>query len=113
MSDRCLMGVDKGTSVTKVAIFDLEGQELGVSQYPTELLSPHPGWAEEDPDASWEALKRAVPQALKNAGVTKGDVAAIGCTGTMAGAWLLDESGRELRNGIVWTDQRAASLLSE
>lgn len=113
MSGRYLLGIDKGTTVTKVVIFDPEGRELGARQYPTRLLVPNSGWGEEEPEASWEALRKAIREALHSAGVSGSDVAGIGCTATMGGAWLLDAEGRELRNGITWTDQRAASLVSE
>lgn len=112
MDSRCLMGIDKGTSVTKVVIFDPEGRQLGGSQEPIQTVAPNPGWVEEDPEASWEALKLAIRRAIDDAGVSGQDVIAIGCTGHMMGAWLLDSGGRELRNGIAWTDQRAASLVS-
>lgn len=113
MSDLYLMGIDKGTSVTKVVIFDLEGREVGMSQHSTELLNPRPGWTEEDPNDSWKALKQAIRQALENTGVRGQEIVGIGCAATMGGAWLLDAGGRELRNGIAWTDQRAAPLIAQ
>jgi sugar (pentulose or hexulose) kinase len=113
MNARYLMGIDKGTSVTKVVIFDLEGREVGLSQYPTELLTPRPGWTEEDPNEAWRALKQAIRQVVENTAVRGEEIAGIGCAATMGGAWLLSARGHELRNGIVWTDQRAAPLIDQ
>jgi sugar (pentulose or hexulose) kinase len=113
MTNRYLMGIDSGTSVTKVVVFDTEGNELGGSQAPITTVAPRPGWVEEEPGAAWEALKKAIRRSLEEAGIPARDVSAIGCTAHMGGAWLLDERGRELRNGIVWTDGRAGPILAE
>ena len=55
-----LLGIDKGTSVTKAVVFDLEGNEIAAAQSPIRTYSPYPGWQEEDPNEAWEALKTVV-----------------------------------------------------
>ncbi len=104
-----LLGIDKGTSVTKAVVFDAQGNELAVAQAPIHTLSYHRGWQEEDPDEAWETLKQVIRQAVQ--GIDPAQVAAIGSTGYMGGAWLIDAKGREVRNGIIWTDQRANSMV--
>ncbi|HET9494730.1 MAG TPA: FGGY family carbohydrate kinase, partial [Chloroflexia bacterium] len=104
-----LLGIDKGTSVTKAVLFDLEGNELAQAQAPINNLAPRPGWQEEDPQESWDTLKRVIRQALE--GVDGREVAAIGAAGYMGACWTIGHDGREARNGIVWTDQRGASMV--
>jgi sugar (pentulose or hexulose) kinase len=104
-----LLGIDKGTSVTKAVVFDVEGREIASAQAPIRTLSPYPGWQEEDPEEAWQTLKQVIRQALS--AVDARQVAAIGTTGYMGSAWLIDAHGRETRNGIVWTDQRAADMV--
>ncbi len=104
-----LLGIDKGTSVTKAVLFDLQGNELAQAQAPINNLAPRTGWQEEDPQESWDTLKRVIRQAL--AGVDGREVAASGAAGYMGGAWTIGSDGREARNGIVWTDQRGASMV--
>jgi hypothetical protein len=53
-------------------------------------------------------MLEGLASALKDADIPGEDVAAIGCTANMGGVRLLDQSGRDLRNGILWTDGRAA-----
>ncbi len=106
-----LLGIDKGTSVTKAVVFDLEGNEIATAQSPIRTHSPFPGWQEEDPREAWAALKAVIRTVVGQ--VDAQEIIGIGPTGYMGSAWLVDGSGRETRNGIVWTDQRAAGLVRQ
>jgi len=55
-----LLGVDVGAQSVKVALFDGEGNVLGMSQLPHAILRPHRGWAEADPDQWWEAFLKGL-----------------------------------------------------
>lgn len=105
-----LLGIDIGTSVIKAALFNLEGQELVSRQQPTQLVQPYSGWMEADMRATWQAccaVIRAVLEAPEGQGRT---IAAVGVTGNMIGAWLVDGHGEPVRNAILWCDSRAHSL---
>ena len=44
-----LMGIDRGSTNVKAAIYDLRGQEICAASTPAEIPSkPHEGWAEQD-----------------------------------------------------------------
>lgn len=105
------LGIDAGSSVTKVAVFDQNGQQLGMGFRRIRLQRPHPGWSEIDPDLAWSAVGAAIRAALDDAGVAASDIAAVGLSAAMVGAWLVDDSGSALRPGIVWEDSRAQVLL--
>lgn len=105
------LGVDAGSSVTKAAIFDDRGNELGTGSHRIRLYRPHESWSEIDPAEAWEACTIAIGGALRAAGVTGADIAAVGISAAMVGAWLVDESGNPLRPGILWEDSRAQELL--
>lgn len=108
---RYLLGIDAGSSVTKVAIFDHGGRQLGAGMHRIRLQRPHPGWSEIDPDSAWDALVFAIRAAMSDAGVTGQDIAAIGLSAAMVGAWLSDGAGNPLRPGIIWEDSRAQEML--
>ncbi|MDZ4860901.1 MAG: FGGY family carbohydrate kinase, partial [Candidatus Hydrogenedentes bacterium] len=103
-----VIGLDVGTSGTKAIAIDERGALLAsaVIEYP--LLTPKPGWAEQDPAdwkaASLEALKR-LAQAPE---VNTSDVKGIGLTGQMHGSVFLDAQDRVLRNALLWCDNRTA-----
>ena len=60
----------------------------GTSEYGFEI--PHPRWSEQDPGLWWDGTVAAVRDVLERTGAQGGDVAAVGLTGQMHGAVLLD-----------------------
>ena len=84
------LGIDLGTSSVKVLLINEHGQVLGQGSEEYPINTPHPGWAEQDPQTWWEASVKAVRQAI--VGVEGRDpVAAIGLSGQMHGTVLLDK----------------------
>lgn len=112
-SDPVFVGIDKGTSTVKTTLFSLDGALLGESSRRTPLISPRPGWHEEDMETVWRAACETVREATANRGVAPSAVAGIGVTGHMAGLFLVDAAGRPVRPGIEWTDSRAGAFLAE
>ena len=110
---RYLIGIDKGTSMVKSVVFDETGKAVGSADERVTILSPRPGWHEEDPEASWQACCRTIRLAIAAAGISGSDVVGIGIAAHMGGAWIVDDTGRPVRNAICWPDERAQSLLTE
>jgi len=104
-----VLGIDASTTATKAVLVDERGAVcgLGVHEYGYEV--PRPGWSEQDPAVWWEGAIRATQSALAQAGVDGSSVAAIGLTGQMHGAVLLDRADEVLRPAILWNDQRSAA----
>ena len=109
MSTR-LLGVDVGTSLIKAVVFDSEGSELGLGSQSVEVLSPHPGWAEQDMDAVWTAAAEAIRGAIERAGHSD-DIEVVAVAGQGDGAWMLDGDGRPLVPAPLWNDSRAAGII--
>ena len=106
-----LLGIDAGTSVVKVALFDTRGRELAVARRRTALVSPQPAWSETDMEAAWQAVAACIRAVLEESGGDPARVAAVGLTGTMVGAWLVDSDGRPVRPAILWNDGRTQPLI--
>ena len=102
-----LLGIDIGTSSAKAALIDLEGHIVGVGAQDYPILQPQPNWAEQDPEAWWQAASGATLKALAEAGVPREAVAGIGLSGQMHGTVLLDPNGLPTRPAIIWPDQRS------
>lgn len=102
-----LLGIDLGTGSAKAIVVDERGRALGSggAEYP--LRHPRPGWAEQDPDDWWRGAVAATRAALAAAGWPA--AAAIGLSGQMHGAALLDADGRSVRPAIIWADTRSGS----
>jgi len=103
-----LLGIDIGTSACKAIVLAEDGRVLGTGSADYPLLQPAPAWAEQDPQAWWEGCGLAVRQALAAAGCRGEAVSAIGLTGQMHGAVLLDAADAVIRPALIWCDQRSA-----
>jgi len=100
------LGIDVSTTGSKALLIDQDGTVAASVSNPHTLQTPEPLWSEQDPGEWWEASTRSIQQALQQAGIEGGQVAAIGLTGQMHGLVLLDEAGQVLRPAILWNDQR-------
>jgi xylulokinase len=103
-----VLGIDVSTTATKVIVVDEAGVVRGVGQAEYEFSVPRPLWSEQDPRDWWTAGTAAIRQVLQATGTDPGDVGAIGLTGQMHGAVLLDQGDAVLRPAILWNDQRTS-----
>ena len=106
-----LLGIDLGTSSVKVVVYSTNGNILGLGSAEYPILTPQPGWAEQDPEHWWSATVQAVRSAHAAAG--QPEILGIGFSGQMHGPALLDKQHRLLGNAIIWADQRSGPLLAE
>jgi xylulokinase len=104
-----LVGVDVGTSGVKALAIDDVGSVLAREEYEYPLSTPHPNWAEQDPD-DWARASETALARLRN---HTGTPDAIGLSGQMHGLVALDERGQPLRPAILWNDQRTAAEARE
>ena len=105
-----LVGVDVGTSGLKAVAIDEETgrTEASATQgYP--LSTPRPGWAEQDPALYESALGLALRELTASLGARAGGVRAIGLTGQMHTAVLLDVARRPVRPAMLWCDTRTTA----
>ena len=100
-----LLGLDAGTSVIKAALFERDGRQVVAATRRTRVSHPHPAWSESDPEAAWAAAVAVIREVLSQ--VDPAEVAAVGVSGAMVGAWVIDADGRPLRPGILWDDGRS------
>ena len=73
------------------------------TEYP--LLSPRPGWTEQDPADWWNGAREVLGRI---AAELQGKVRAIGLTGQMHGSVFLDQRLDVIRPALLWNDQRTA-----
>ncbi len=110
-SAQTVLGIDIGTTGLKAIALHRQDGVLAQVEFPHELLSPSPGWAEEDAEHWWFTTREAVRALLKVVPAT--DIAAIGVSGMVPAMVLLDVQGQPLRPSIQQNDARAASEVAE
>lgn len=98
------LGLDIGTGGTRAVLVNAQGRLVAsASAEHAPFRSPQPGWAEQDPEDWWRAARQAIREVLSASGAK---VEAVGLTGQMHGAVMLDQSGEVLRPSLIWCDQR-------
>jgi len=104
-----VLGIDVSTTATKAILIDESGavRATGGSEYATS--TPRAQWSEQEPRLWWDGAVAAIQAALASAGIRGEDVVAVGLTGQMHGAVLLDGAGEVLRPAILWNDQRTGA----
>lgn len=101
------LGIDLGTSGVKAILLSEEGQVVASHSEALTLSRPHPLWSEQNPADWWSATEKAV-LALSQLHALK-QVKAVGITGQMHGATVLDAQQNVLRPAILWNDGRSFS----
>jgi glycerol kinase len=105
-----ILAIDQGTTATTCIVFDERAEPVASASREVPCRFPHPGWVEQDVDEIWEATHAVAGQALREAGVGPGDLAAVGITNQRETVCAWDpETGRALHAAIVWQDRRTAA----
>ena len=108
-----LLGIDVGTTATKMILIDERGRIAAEASRPSTLMAPQSTWAEEDPAQWWDNVCALAPVVLGKAGVKATDVAAIGTCGMVPALVVLDAGGALLRPAIMQSDARAVDEIAE
>ncbi len=107
------LGLDIGTSGTKVLLLSEDGKVLATAESPHTLLTPKPGWTEQKPDEWWKACILGTKAVMKKAKAKPSDIKAIGLSGQMHGSVFVDAAGKVIRPALLWNDQRTAKQCAE
>lgn len=98
-----LMGIDVGTTYTKVGIYDFSGKRVLFKKTSTSIISHYRGEAEFNPNFIWKDLVQVIqgiPPEYRNR------VKALSLSSFAETVYPLDSTGNPLYNGIAWFDQR-------
>jgi len=111
MAERCIIGIDVGTSGVKVLAIDEQAAILAsvIEEYP--LYTPQAGWTEQEPEDWWQATAKCLRQVM--AQLKDRTIAAIGLSGQMHGMVALDKDDQVVRRAILWNDQRTGKQCEE
>ncbi|SEQ26545.1 xylulokinase [Basfia succiniciproducens] len=105
------IGIDLGTSGVKAVLLDESQKIIATTQHPLPISRPHPLWSEQNPKDWWYATNLAMLALAQQQNLSA--VKAIGLTGQMHGATLLDKQNNVLRPAILWNDGRSSAECEE
>src|SRR2546428_7794154 len=98
-----VLAVDQGTTSSRAIVFNHEGLIVTSAQQEFPQIYPSPGLVEHDPEAIWSSQLAVAHEAMKKAGATASDIAAIGITNQRETTVVWDKNtGKPVFNAIVW-----------
>ena len=103
-----LLGIDIGTGGSRAVLIDDSGGIVAAATVDHEpFASPETGWAEQDPRDWWRASTEAIRAVLASDNVSTDAIGAVGLSGQMHGAVILDGRDEVIRPALIWCDQRS------
>ncbi len=102
--DRYLMGIDVGTSGSKVAVFNLEGEVMASAYHAYEIIYPYKGAMELDANEVFEAVLDCIEHCSKACSME--NVIALSVSTQGEAIILVDENDKPLLHAIVTFDSR-------
>lgn len=107
---RYILAIDQGTTGTTALVIDRNLNILSKVNNEFAQHYPKPGWVEHDAAEIWQGTVKTVGEAIQRAGVTGGDIAAIGITNQRETTVLWERAtSKPVHNAIVWQDRRTAA----
>ena len=114
MAGEFILAIDQGTTSSRAIVFNHDSATVGEMQKEFTQHYPKPGWVEHDANEIWEVTLEVMQGALKDAGVSPDQIAAIGITNQRETVAVWDrETGEPVHNAIVWQDRRGAQICTE
>ena len=108
-----VLGIDLGSTGTKVSLLDATIGFVASRSSPSQLLSDYPGWAEADTERWWENVCELVPAVAEDAGTDPKAIEAVAVTGMVPAVVPLDRNLRALGRAILQNDARATREIAE
>lgn len=109
-----VLGIDQGTSGSRALLMDAHGQVKGYAYRPLARSYPRPGWVEQDPWAVVQGVEVTIAEALSQAGISPGEIAACGIACQRNTAFVWDgRSGQPLATAITWQDLRTQEMVGQ
>ncbi len=103
-SGEVVLGVDIGTTSTKVVAYDTSGQARHSHSAGYPLEEPHPGHAEQDPALILDAVMESVREVVA---ALDGPVAGLSFSSAMHTLMALDRDSHPLTPSLSWADSRS------
>ena len=109
-----IVAIDVGTQSSRASVVTQDGEILGVQQIAHDLDSPHPNWAQQNPDSWWEETCQALQAVLKETAIDKSSIASVCSCGQMSGPVGIDEDGAVTTPWVqLWCDKRCSEQCEE
>lgn len=107
------IGIDSGGTFMKAALFNAQGQQLGLARVSASVINTQQGWVERDLDSLWHNAVDVIRQLLASTKVDPEAIKGLSISAQGKGVYLLDKQGANLGYGIMSSDSRSLSIVKE
>ncbi len=108
---RAVLALDQGTTGSTALVLTADGRVIARAYSEFTQSYPQPGWVEHDPEEIWRVSLEVVGEALNEAALGAGDLAAIGVVNQRETTVLWDRAtGRPIYPAIVWQSRQTAEV---
>jgi len=108
MVNQYILAHDLGTTGNKAVLFDLKLNAIHYEKVSYPIYYPNEGWAEQEPEDFWNAVKKSTNEIIKNANINKQDIIAMVFDCQMNCTIPINQEGNALMRCISWLDTRAS-----
>jgi glycerol kinase len=109
-----VVALDQGTTSSRAIVYDHRARVVAADHLPFEQHYPEAGHVEHDALEIWQTQLKALKNALQKAGVSAGQVAAVGITNQRETTVIWEKAtGKPVANAIVWQCRRTAGRCDE
>lgn len=108
-----IIGIDIGTTSTKVILFDTTGAVVNQCLISYPLLSPQPDVQEQDPEEIYRAVMQAVRTLVCSHLEQMKTLIGLSFSTAMHSLIAVDKKGLPLTNSITWADRRSEPWVSK
>ncbi|MHA2282499.1 MAG: xylulokinase [Promethearchaeota archaeon] len=116
MSDsqtKYILAIDHGTGGPKSAIVSTRGEVIQWAFEETTTHSDKGGFAEQNPDEWWSAIKSTVKKVIESGNVKVEDIVGVCNTSQWSGTVAVNKDGNHLMNGVISRDFRGAKYIEK
>ncbi|HET7056390.1 MAG TPA: FGGY family carbohydrate kinase, partial [Thermomicrobiales bacterium] len=107
-----ILAIDQGTTSSRALLFDHDGAMVALAQRPIDVTFPHPGWVNQDARQLWSVTEAVSHEAMAQASVKFGQIAAIGITNQRETTILWErKTGEPLAPAVVWQSRQSADVI--
>lgn len=101
MEKDCILGIDQGSTGSKVIVVDSEGEVLCSAYRKITSFYPNEGWLEHDPVEVWESVRDSIIEVASKFDFSR--IKAIGITNQRETSILWEKnSGKPVTPAISW-----------
>lgn len=108
-----IIGIDIGTTSTKVVLFNSNGEMVDQHAIGYPLLSPQPDVQEQEPEVIYQAVIHSIQNIIQRNKLSLNALVGLSFSTAMHSLIAVDSQGRALTKSITWADRRSVPWVNK